>query len=774
MYGFKEQDQSLFPPLFLPDTRFLCLIHRSLYPLVGLLVVAMSTVACTNSALPSVPGPILIKTNQAVAVVTTNPFRLQVGTSLRSLALSEVSNTSPPPTKLPPTIDPVPPGVPAQKSDQLYAPLSFLVGHETLTLNHSQVWEGNLQQGERYGIYYSARKVIASHKVSDGVSLTVSTDDPSGRTLKVVIEPVEGNLIHVSVTPHPAAGVVMMSDSFMSSPNEDFYGFGGRHNALNQHGNVLVNWVSEENVPGLGQPGTPSGILYPNGPTAAYYPQAQFISSAGYGFLLAQPQLSWFRLDSDLPNAWSVAASSSSLNYYVAPGNPRQAIAAITSLSGRQPVPPAWGLGPMFDREVKNFGETVSGYDSEMEQDIANIERYHLPLTAYRIEGFGFKNPNDDGFILPTRDTFPVQSQVVAELQALHIHPLAYIRPWLAPGSTACEEGLCVHTTAGKIYTTTGTLGQKIALLDFTNPAALRWWSSELDKIFNLGFDGFEQDFGEEVALGMHFYNGQTGASMHNEYPILYMKATRDAIDAYQSSHPTRHLWFDNRAGFSGTPGSARYEAANFPGDEATNWGQASGLASLTEDMLSRAIGGAYGYGTDIGGYSDYTTPPTTKQLFLRWAEWATLSPVFRLHGSAHYGLHTPWSYDNQTVAVYAELSALHEAAVPLILKLWQQADQTGIPPTRPLWLEFPGDPQAAAQTQEWTLGNDVLVAPVVIDGATSRSIYFPTGCWQDPQTGLVEQGPGNATVSAPLTSLPFFFRCGTHPFPVTGMKTSS
>jgi alpha-D-xyloside xylohydrolase len=136
--------------------------------------------------------------------------------------------------------------------------------------------------------------------------------------------------------------------------------------------------------------------------------------------------------------------------------------------------------------------------------------------------------------------------------------------------------------------------------------------------------------------------------------------------------------------------------------------------------------------------------------------------------------LHTPWSYDNQTVAVYAELSALHEAAVPLILKLWQQADQTGIPPTRPLWLEFPGDPQAAAQTQEWTLGNDVLVAPVVIDGATSRSIYFPTGCWQDPQTGLVEQGPGNATVSAPLTSLPFFFRCGTHPFPVTGMKTSS
>jgi alpha-glucosidase (family GH31 glycosyl hydrolase) len=252
---------------------------------------------------------------------------------------------------------------------------------------------------------------------------------------------------------------------------------------------------------------------------------------------------------------------------------------------------------------------------------------------------------------------------------------------------------------------------------------------------------------------------------MHNRYLVLYMRATRDEIAAYQRAHPGRSLWFFNRAGFSGLPGSAAYEGGNFPGDEATDFSQAAGLASSAPDMLNRAIGGAFGFGTDIGGYYDYTTPPTTKQLFLRWAEWAALSPVFRLHGSARAGTHTPWSYDRQTVNVYRSLSLLHERAAPLILRLWRAGDRTGVPPTRPLWLQFPTDAKAAGVTQQWMLGPDILVAPVVVEGATSRSVYFPAGCWREPSTGLVVHGPRSRSVRAPLTVLPYFLRCGTHPF---------
>ncbi|HUO72277.1 MAG TPA: TIM-barrel domain-containing protein, partial [Solirubrobacteraceae bacterium] len=665
-----------------------------------------------------------------VVIVDRRPFRLRIVARGCAGGLSEVANSRPRSAALSPTVDPLAPGVDAARSGQLYAPLSFLVGRESLTQYDGSVWGGNLQSGTRSGIQYAARDVVSAQRRGRGAQLTLSTDDPSGRRLSVLIAPAGAGIVRVLVVPHPATGVAIMSDAFVSSPREAFYGFGGRHNALDQHGRVLSSFVAEENLPGIAATG-PAAILYPNGPTAAYYPQAQFVSSRGYGFLLDQPQLARFRLDSDRRDAWSVAVSSPSLSYDVAVGSPARAIASLTSVSGRQPAPPRWALGPMFDRLVKNVGETEADYESSLASDIANFDRYHLPVTAYRIEGWGFPGSGNDGLALHTWVSSAVQSRTIADLRTRHIHPLAYLRPWITPGSAPDRQGLTVHHPDGSTWLTTSTTGHSIALLDFTNPAAVRFWQREVAKVLDLGFDGFMQDFGEEVLYGMRFHDGSTGVTMHNRYLVLFMRATRAEFARYERAHPARQLWFFNRAGYSGTPGSAAYEGGNFPGDEATNWGQASGLASSAPDMLSRAIGGAFGFATDIGGYYDITTPPTTKQLFLRWAEWAALSPIFRLHGSGLAGTHAPWTYDAETVRAYRALSLLHERAAPLILRLWREADRTGIPPTRPLWLQFPGDPRAAAQQQEWTLGDDVLVAPVVSEGAVGRSVYFPAGCWR-------------------------------------------
>jgi alpha-glucosidase len=730
------------------------------------LVALLLPAAAGRAAVSINSRQVVVSSKTGAVIVARNPFRLRVVASSGSPALSEVANTLPKPGTLPPTTDPVPPGTDATKSGQLYAPLSFLVGTETISQYPGSVWGGNLMSGLRSGIQYSARKVIAVRRLGAGVILTVATDDPTGRTLRVAVRPAGGRF-DVSATPHPANGVAMMSDSFESSGNEAFYGFGGRHNALDQHGQVLSSFVNKENLPGIPSAGSPAAILFPNGPTATFYPQAQFVSSRGYGFLLTQPQLSRFRLDSDRPDAWSVAASAPSLSYVVAPGSPKRAIAALTALSGRQPVPPAWAVGPILDRLVKNVGETQPDYERNLNQDIANIDRYHLPLTGYRIEGWRMPNPDNDGVVLynPPVLSFATQQKIIAELKARHIHPMAYLRPFITPGSAPDREGLTIHLADGQTATTTGTLGQHIAELDFTNPAAVAFWKREIAKMLNLGFDGFLADFGEEVLFDWRFHDGQTGRTMHNGNMIAYMRATRGAVDAYERAHPSKQVWFYYAGGYSGTPGSAAYTGGNLPGDEATDWNQASGLASLAPDMLSRGIAGAVGFSTDIGGYYDVTTPPTTKELFLRWAEWAALSPMFRLHGSGRAGTHTPWSYDRETVAIYKALSRLHERAVPLILSLWTRSDKTGIPPARPLWLEFPGDRRAAAQQQEWTLGDDVLVAPVVTEGATSRTVYFPAGCWRDPQTNAVRHGPLSAAINAPLARLPYFVRCGAHPF---------
>jgi sulfoquinovosidase len=725
---------------------------------------ALAFALATPVAARAGEGPIVVTAPQARAVIQRHPFGLRFEGSRGHPVLREVGAGAGP-LDTPSTVDPVAPGLDSRNAPTLYAPLSFLVGNETIAQYDGGFWGGNLASGLRSGIQYSASAVRRVKREGRGVRLVLSTNDPSGRTLVLRVKPAGCCSIGVFAAARPETGVAMVGDSFSSAAGEGFFGFGGRHNALDQHGNTFSSFIEEENVDGLTGVGVGGDgrSLYPNGPAAAYYPQPAFISSRHYGFLVDQPQLVRFQLDDQRPNAWNITASASGLRYVVAPGGAPRAIRSLTEITGRQPVPPRWGLGPMLDRLVKNFGETDADYQSNVQADLDNIARYRLPLKAYRIEGWGFPGRND-GFFLHTYTSPAEQARVIATLRSRGIHPLVYLRPWMTVDSAAVANGWVAKRADGSPYFTSGTTGQPIALLDFTNPAAVRFWQRELVKAFNLGADGFMQDFGEEVLFGMRFHDGETGIKMHNRYLVLYAKATRQAIRSYERKHPKRHLWFFTRAGYTGRPGSAAFENANFPGDGTTDWTHSSGLASSTADMLNRAIGGAFGYGTDIGGYFDLTTPPTTKELFIRWAEWAALSPVFRLHGAGPTGTHTPWSFDDDTVRIYKRLSRLHLKAVPLILRLWKKAVRTGMPPTRPLWLAYPSDRNARAQDQEWLLGADLLVAPVVEQGVTSRGVYFPRGCWSYPGTGRRYRGPRSAVVQAPLEVLPYFFRCGTNP----------
>lgn len=711
--------------------------------------------------------PIVVRAQRARAVIQRNPFRLSVQDGHGRTVLAEVAPSGTGTLTEPATVDPVAPGNDSQSTTSLYAPLPFLVGTEVVQQQPAGEWVGNLVSGQREGTFYSATSVRSVRRSGSSVRLTLNTSDPSGRTLLVSVTPHGGSAISVSVRPQPAAGVVEVGDAFASTTGEGFFGFGGRHDTLNQHGNVLSSFVNEENLAGkLGPVQAPGGLsMYPNGPDAAYYPQASFISSRGYGFFLDQPQLARFKLDADSEHAWDVSAVARRLHYVVAPGSPRRATRTLTAITGRQPAPPTWALGPMLDRLVKNANESYADYQGNLEADMRNIRRYHLPLRAYRIEGWGFPGGNH-GLALHTWVHPGVQRRIVGELRRSGVHPLFYLRPWLAPNSAPVRHGYAIRDAQGNPDYVVGSGGSRFALVDFTNPAAVRWWQRQVRDVFNLGADGFMQDYGEQVLFDMHFHDGSTGVTEHDRYLVQYDRATRQEIVRYQRSHPHRHLWFFDRAGYTGAPGSAAYEGGNFPGDETTDWGHASGLKSLATDMLSRAIGGAYGYGTDIGGYLDYTTPPTSKELFLRWAEWAVFSPVFRLHGAGLTGTHTPWSYDARTVRIYDRLSRLHERAVPLIERLWRAADRTGVPVTQPLWFAHPRDRRGWSVDQEWLLGPHLLTAPVVTQGARSRHVYLPPGCWQTTVRGHRHRYSGRRTVTVPaaLGTLPWFTTCGTHP----------
>ena len=736
----------------------------------GAVVVIVGSLAGTASAYTVVAigaRSIVIRSPGAQVTISRRPFGMSFADGTGNTVLREVTAPAGP-SGLQLTLPGVIGGPPAATTPGLFAPLTFTVGSQQLSAYVGGFWEGNLQSVSTAGTQYAAEDVISARATAQGATLVLSTSDPTGRVLDVRLT-AAGGRIEVSVSPSPATGVATVGDAFTSRPDEAFRGLGGRHNALDQHGNSFYSWVEEENVDagpfqsganaGPGNRGTNN--LFPNGPTAAYYPQPLFISSHRYGFLIDEPDFARFDLDSSRPDAWQTDVGAPSLRYVVAPGSAPQAIASLTELTGRQRVPPRWGLGPMLDRLVGTGGG--SAYAALVQQDIVNIDHYRLPLTAYRVEGWDTITNNQN-------------RQIFRQLHTRQIHPLVYFRAYVGKHANYTHGGGMLDYAVEHRYVATNAAGAPYlfadpelgtgAVIDFSNPAARAWWAQRIDAALDMGADGFMQDFGEQVLPDMHFADGETGTSMHNRYPVLYHQATRQALDAYGKRHSGRSFFLFTRAGYTGRPGSAAYENANFPGDETTDWTHSSGLASIIPDMLNRVVGGAYGYGTDIGGYLDVTTPATTKELFLRWAEVAALMPVFRLHGSALAGTHTPWRYDAQTLHTYIRLSRLHLAAAPLIMRMWRAAQRTGIPPTRPLWLAFPGDRTAAAQDEEWLLGPDVLVAPVVSRGAIIRRVYFPAGCWRMPATGRRYRGPRYHAVAAALTRLPYFFRCGRRPFP--------
>jgi len=185
-------------------------------------------------------------------------------------------------------------------------------------------------------------------------------------------------------------------------------------------------------------------------------------------------------------------------------------------------------------------------------------------------------------------------------------------------------------------------------------------------------------------------------------------------------------------------------------------------------DMLNRAVLGSPGMTVDIGGYAQFTRespflPATSAELFTRWSQAAALTPFFRVHNSGLDGARMPWDFDGPTLERWKAMAKLHDRARPLTRRLWKRFEKNGIPMTRPLWLVDPALARNAHADDEWLLGNDLLVAPVVVEGAITREVALPGGCWKLHGRGSAHRVP-EITVDAPIGSLPWFSRCGTRP----------
>jgi alpha-D-xyloside xylohydrolase len=664
----------------------------------------------------------------------------------------------------------VPTGLTNLPDREQYAPFLFEVGGDRGAQYPGLTYQGNMLTSARGGVVHHARAVTGAQAAGDGVKLDVATTD-STRTLAVEIRPDGRGAIRVGATLSNPAGVSGMADAFASEAGERFHGFGGRHNALDQRGQDFINWLEQEfsgspfepvtsRVPGSGG----DRYLFPGGPQSAYHVQNLFVSSRPYGFLLNDPELSRWRMASERPDAWRVAVAAPRLDYTVAAGDAPAAISALTAVTGRQRPAPEYATGANLKRGVHIFNEDVPSYRAKIERDLREIERRDLPITGYSYEGWHG---------LPREFV----GQVNARLRARGIHPFGYLRSFISDDGPFFDDAALYREAIDRGYVARTPTGQPYlyvaaapaAVIDFTNPEAVRWWERRVREMLDMGFDGFMNDFGEQVVEDMRFHDGRTGRELHNAYPALAFEVTREIVDRYEREHPRREIFFYTRAGFSGRPGSNAYDGANFPGDETSDYQRSSGLPSLATDMLNRGLGGSVGFTTDIGGYFDGSAQAqqtVDAELLSRWTEWSALTPFFRVHNSCcTQGTRMPYDYGDEGVARWRRMADLHDEALPYIRALWREAARTGMPIARPLWLAFPGDPKAVVQDQQWMLGDEVLVAPVVAKGATKRSVYFPAGCWEHGETGERFAGGADREVAAPLGRLPYFFGCGRRPF---------
>ncbi len=467
---------------------------------------------------------------------------------------------------------------------------------------------------------------------------------------------------------------------------------------------------------------------------------------------------------------WGV--KSPRLTLSLAGGGIERAAKSYTADVGRAPAPPRYVYEPWIDVINEGEGEAApngQGFTGgervrdDLERIVEESRRHDIPIGTLGVEGW---------------QEVPDGRRFFARLRKKGYHLSAYWNPFTSRGTDAYDDALAkdifIKDPRGEPYPIVTNRGGQSFVIDYSHPRALSFWKDQIRRSCDLGFESFMHDFGEFVTEGMRFHNGQPPETMHNAYPVLYHRAARSALASCARRERGFDPFFYVRAGYSGIdngPGVIDSTSSVFPGDETTDWSQGSGIPSVPPAMLNLAMGGSFTFTTDVGGYLDLFAPRTSAELFTRWSQLAAFTAVSRIHNSTFNGSAYPFSFDRQTLETYRRYARAKVRLIPLVDRWSKRAASDGtIGPVRPLVLD---DPSAAARSidDEWLLGENILVAPVLEEGARSRRVYLPAGSdWQrvvvDAKGRLAPRGKtqaGGRTVSAsaPMTDIPIYRRVG-------------
>jgi alpha-glucosidase (family GH31 glycosyl hydrolase) len=625
------------------------------------------------------------------------------------------------------------------------------------------------------GKWFTGQKVLSLRNGARSVRGVLSTDDPAGRRIAVSGAILSGGMLspvsvryRVSVV-GDGPDVQTVRFGQFADRDERLMGFGQRSDHVDQRGNVVENYVGEgpfqQSEYDLMSISIPPWSLRRRS-DATYFPMPWLLSTDNYGVLVENNEVSRFNLDSKERGWWTVnvEADQLSLRYFV--GNtPADVVRNLTAAIGRQPEPAApWIFGPWFQ----------TGHQNTQPAELDFVDRLRsadAPVSAVETHMRYMPCGSDVG-------SEAAEAARAAALQAEGLAAITYTREaicaeYTGPFNDAVANGAFLKRENGEPYLFDAFVGSgitQVGMFDFSDPDALRIYRSILDRAYDAGYDGWMEDYGEYAPFDALTTAGPDGPPLHNYYPVMYHRAGK----AYADSKARPVVSFVR----SGWTGSARHSQIVWGGDPSVTWGF-DGLTSSVTQALTMGLSGVSLWGSDIGGFFSLSEDRLDTELLARWIQFGAFSGVMRSKGEG-IGKQPlalrPQVFDQPTLPLWRRYAKLRTQLYPYLVAADSTYQRRGMPIMRHLVLTNPWDRRATGQEDQYMFGPDLLVAPVLKPGQTTRSVYLPPGRWInfgravaygeeagsfDLGSARVVKGKRELEVPAPLERIPVMVKAG-------------
>lgn len=556
------------------------------------------------------------------------------------------------------------------------------------------------------------------------LTLQKSLYDPNTLSFQIKTEP-ESHLLKICLASHE---------------QESIYGMGEQYTHLNLKGQ-FIPVLAQENGIGRSKPAL-SWLVntfspYSSGTQVSSYSAAPFMfNGQSRGLFLTNKGYTTF--DFQHPDQIQISAFDKTIEGEILSGSTKDCVAAYTRYSGRaRPFLPPW--------TQKGAITGLQGGRHVVEQKIKDLQTSKVPITAVWLQDMVGCRVTLAGSQLwwnweVDETHYPRWDEMVAGLNAQDIKVLGYINPYLVDPKhkphkrnlfhEALIKNYLVKNKDNSPYMITNTDFEAV-MVDLSNPHARRWYKDILKtEYIQRGLSGWMADFSEGLPFDAVMFNGSSGAEFHHHYIEAWAQLNQEAIDEADKSD---EIVFFTRAGFTQTP---KYSPMSWSGDQLATWDHLDGLKSAINSTISASAHGYSNHHTDIGGYTtiDLLGVGVVRkpELFYRWMEFATFTPIFRSHEGLRpqvniqsYSNHESRKKFSKWAKLYAQLASYrHEMA--------KQTASAGTPLVRHMSMEYPMDDKASAAPYQYMFGDDFLVAPMVdpLSKGSTRRVYLPEGHW--------------------------------------------